>query len=293
VKTLFAFFVFAVLGLTSQIGEVASWVLPADPAKIVGPIHFVGTRGLGVYLITTPKDGHILLFGGLPISKGMIEENIRELGFEPEDIEIILTCHAHFDHVGTHAHFQKLSGAKVMMMAPEVELLSSGGETDFHYGSKSLMHFDRVTTDRVLQDGDTVTLGDVTMTAHWTPGHTKGGTTWSMKVVDGGVSYLVVFPDGTSVNPGYRLVKDPSYPRIADDYRRTFDVLEKLEPDIWLHSHTSFFDFSGKRARVDEEGVKAWVDPQGYRAFVAEKRKTFEEQVAAEEREIDDKGGTP
>jgi metallo-beta-lactamase class B len=291
VKTLLALCTLAACTLASQIGEVASWPLPADPTKIVGPIHFVGTRGLGVYLITTPK-GHILLFGALPVSAGLIEENIRERGFKPEDIKIILTCHAHKDHVGTHAHFKALSDARVMMMEPEVALLSSGGTADFHYASDSHMHFSPVTTDRVLQDGDTVTLGDVTMTAHWTPGHTRGGTTWSMYVTQDGVDYFVVFPDGTSVNPGYRLVKDPSYPGIADDYRRTFDVLEKLEPDIWLHSHTSFFDFAGKRGRVGDKGVQAWVDPQGYRKFVAEKRKTFEEQVAAEQRELD-KGGTP
>jgi metallo-beta-lactamase class B len=290
VKILFALCALSLFTLSSMIGEVASWVVPTDPLKIAGPIHFVGTRGLGVYLITTPADGHILLFGALPISSGEVEDNIRELGFKPEEIKIILTCHAHLDHVGTHAHFQKLSRAKVMILEPEVELLASGGASDFHYGSKSLMHFDKVTTDRVLHDGDTVTLGDVTMTAHWTPGHTRGGTTWSMNVVEGGVPYFVVFPDGTSVNPGYRLVKDPSYPGIADDYRRTFDVLEKLEPDIWLHSHTSFFDFAAKRERAAKEGVQSWVDRQGYQNFVAEKRKTFEELVAAEERETD-KGG--
>jgi metallo-beta-lactamase class B len=136
-----------------------------------------------------------------------------------------------------------------------------------------------VKADRVLRNGDTVTLGDVAMTALLTPGHTKGGTTWTMNVVEGGKVYHVVFPDGYSINPGYRLAKNPSYPGIADDYCRTFHVLEMLKPDIWLPSHTSFFDFAGRRARVAQDGIKAWVDPEGYRKFVVGRKHTFESWI--------------
>jgi metallo-beta-lactamase class B len=128
----------------------------------------------------------------------------------------------------------------------------------------------------VIKDGEKVTLGDVTLTAYKTAGHTRGTTTWVTTVADGARRYTVVFPDGTSVNPGYRLVKDPSYPGIAGDYRRTFATLASLEPDIRLTPHTQMFDFDAKRARAGVEGVNAWVDPGGYHTWVEAQRQKFE-----------------
>ena len=128
-----------------------------------------------------------------------------------------------------------------------------------------------VKVDRVLRDGDTIEIGDVQLTAHLTPGHTRGSTTWVANIVDGGKAYMVAFPDGAGFNPGYRLVKNPSYPGIADDYRRTYHVLEMLKPDIWLAQHNEYYDLEGKRARAATEGVKAWIDPEGFRRWVASK----------------------
>ena len=123
----------------------------------------------------------------------------------------------------------------------------------------------------MLRDGDTIEIGDVQLTAHLTPGHTRGSTTWVANIVDGGKAYMVAFPDGVGFNPGYRLVKNPSYPGIADDYRRTYHVLEMLKPDIWLAQHNEYYDLEGKRARAATEGVKAWIDPEGFRRWVASK----------------------
>lgn len=265
----------------SPAAEIRSWYQPAAPFKIAGPIHFVGTRGLGVYLITT-AEGHILLNGAMPNSANLIVESIRKLGFKPTDIKIMLTCHAHIDHVGTHAHFKDLTSAQVAIMAEEVELLESGGKTDFHYANLPTFHFKPVKVDRALRDGDTVKLGDVILTAHHTPGHTKGGTTWSTTITDGGKAHTVIFPDGTSINPGYRLERHPSYPGIADDLRRTLHKHEMMKPDIALHPHTSFFDFEKRRLRAEKEGVKAWVDPEAFRQFTIGRRNIFEKSIDAE-----------
>ena len=167
-------------------------------------------------------------------------------------------------------------------MDSEVDLLQSGGSTDFNYGTIAEFQFEPVKVDRVIHDGEKVTLGDVTLTAHKTAGHTRGTTTWVTSVVDSGRTYTVVFADGTSVNPGYRLVKNPSYPGIADDYKRTFATLAALKPDIWLTPHTEPFAFDAKRARAATEGVSAWVDPDGYRAWVDTQRKKFEAALAKE-----------
>ena len=265
----------------TEMATLSSWYDAVEPMKIVGPIHFVGTRGLAAYLITTP-DGHILLNGAMPRSAPLIEESIRKLGFDPEDIEILLAGHAHVDHVGTHAYFERLSGAEVMMMGAEEQLLESGGEQDFHYAHLEPFRFEPVSVDHVLQDGETIELGGVRMTALLTPGHTQGSTTWVMDVTENDRTYRVVFPEGSAINPGYRIAKHPSYPGIGEAFQSTFRTLHGIEPDIWLASHTSFFDFENKRARSAHAGVVAWVDPEGYHQFLAERQRALEEWTLAE-----------
>lgn len=269
--------------------EMKAWLEPAEPITIVGPIRFVGTLGLCAYFIPTPA-GHILLNGLMPQSAAHLEASIRKLGYRPEDIKILLISQAHIDHVGTLAHMQKLSGARVEVMAADVGLLKSGGKTDYLFASDPRFHFDPVATDRVLKDGDTVELGGVKLTARATPGHTPGTTTWLTTVEDGGRPYAVVFADGMGVNPGTRLVKDPSYPGIADDYRRTFHLLGSLRPDIFLSYHPGFFDFSGKRERAKRDGVQAWVDPDGYRRRIADSQANFESLLAKESGAAPEKG---
>ena len=264
-----------------------AWVGPAEPMHIVGPVYFVGTRGLAAYLITTPA-GHILLDGGMPQNAGDFEASIRRLGFKPEDIKLLLITHAHVDHAGTTAHFKKLSGAKVAVMDRDFEHLKSGGRTDPVYGKAPPFYFPEVTAERVLTDGESVSLGNIKMTARLGAGHAQGATSWITSVQDGRRSYRVVFPCCTGVNPsfgpvqGHRLVVDPSYPGIADDYRRTFEMLAALKPDIWLAAHTEAFDFEGKRARAATEGVRAWVDPGGYRRWLTKEKATFDALVAKE-----------
>jgi metallo-beta-lactamase class B len=263
------------------VATLNSWVEPATPVRIVGPIYFVGSRGLGAYLIATPV-GHILLDGGMPSSAKDLETSIRKLGFKPEDIRILLITHAHIDHAGTTAYFKRLSDAQVAVMARDVDNLRSGGKTDPAYGTVPAFHFPPVKADRVLKDGDTVTLGNVTMTARLTPGHTPGCTTWITSVADGGTNYSVVFPGSSNVNPGTQLVVNPSYHGIADNFRQTFMLLESLKPDIWLAAHTEVFGFEEKRAGATNHGVATWVDPEGYRKYLAASKADFETLVAKE-----------
>jgi metallo-beta-lactamase class B len=262
-------------------GNPKSWSEPTEPFHIAGPIYYVGTRGLGVFLITT-SDGDILIGGAVPGTAPLIEASIRKLGFKPGDIRILLLNHAHSDHAGTLADFKKLTGAKVEVMEGDVELLKSGGSTDYLFAKDARFHFPPVAADKVLNDGDKVSLGDVTLTAHATPGHTPGCTTWVTTVAESGHSYVVVFADGVGINPGTRFVKNPSYPGIADDYRHTFTVLESLHPDIFLTYHAEAFDMPDKSTRATTEAVQAWVDPQGYHTYVAQGKVKFEEDVTKE-----------
>jgi len=258
------------------------WDEPTEPVKIAGPLYFVGTRGLSAWLFAT-TEGLILLNTGTEKSGPLIADSIRKLGFRPEDIKIIINGHGHSDHAGAFAYMKKLSGAQIAVMQEDVPMIEDGGKSDFHYGKDwQVMGQPPVKVDRVLRDGDTVRLGEVVLTAHHTPGHTRGATTWTTTLVDGSKSYVVAFPDGAGFNPGYRVAKNPSYPGIEVDFRTTLHTLEMLRPDIWLGHHTEYFDLEGKRKRVATEGAKAWVDPEGYRQFIAGKRRAFEDEVDLE-----------
>ena len=261
----------------------SDWTTPVAPFKIVGPIHYVGTKDLAAYLIATPA-GHILIDGAVPSMAGSIEQSIRTLGFKPEEIRILLTTQAHFDHVGTLAHFAALSKGSVRIMKGDEGLVADGGASDYLLGKRSEAHFEPVKVDVVLKDGDVIKLGGVSLTAIRTPGHTPGCATYTMSATDGGKTYAVVFPGSTTVNPGTRLVKDPSYPGIADDYRQTFERLASLKPDIFLAAHASFFDLEGKRARMKAEGTEALVDRDGYRRLHAQKREAFEAVIKEQSR---------
>lgn len=261
--------------------EMAPWAQPAPPVHVAGPVYFVGTKGIGVYLITTSA-GNILVDGGLPGSGPAIAASIRKLGFKPEEIRFLLSTHAHVDHAGTLAYFQKLSHARVLAMAPDDKLLASGGKLDYVFADKPGYQFDPVKADQVLKDGDVIGLGGVTLRALHTPGHTRGCTTWTTTIEDHGNYYKVVFPGSTTINPGTRLTHDPSYPGIADDYRTSIETLASLKPDIFLTGHPSQCGLDEKRKRVAKEGATAFVDPDGYRAYVASQKASLDEAVAKE-----------
>lgn len=260
-----------------------NWEEPTEPSKIVGPLYYVGTAGLAWFLLVT-GEGHILLNTGMPESGPAIVESIRKLGFNPADIKIMINGHAHLDHAGAFAYFKELTGAQLAIMEPDVATIEDGGKSDFHYGHDwRIMGQPPVTVDRVLRDGDVVRLGEVTLTAHHTPGHTPGATTWETTLVDGGKPYRVVWPDGACCNPGYRVgAEQGSYAGINADYRRTHHFLEMLKPDIFLGAHAEWFAYEAKRERATSEGVSAWVNPEEYRRFVAKQKRSFEDQVDVE-----------
>lgn len=259
--------------------KALKWEEPAEPVRIVGPIYFVGTKGLGAFLFTT-SEGLILMNTGMPSSGPMIVDSIRKLGFRPEDLKLMINGHAHIDHAGAFAYLKQQFGAQLAVMKDDVAAMESGDTNDFKYAND--FTYPAVKVDRVLRDGDTISMGDVLLTAYHTPGHTRGATTWIANLVVDGKAYVVAFPDGAGFNPGYRLARSPSYPGIADDYRRTHHALEMLKPDIWLAQHNEYYDLEGKRERARTEGVKAWIDPEGYRRFIADKKRAFEDEVDEE-----------
>jgi metallo-beta-lactamase class B len=248
------------------------------PFKIAGNLYYVGSKGLANYLITTPQ-GHILINSDLEENVPLIRASVEKLGFKFTDIKILLISHAHWDHDAASDTIKKLTGAKYMVMEADVSVVESGGKTDFQYGNDATTLYTPTKVDRVLHDGDEVKLGDAVLVAHLTPGHTKGCTTWTMKVREAGKTHNVVIIGSPNVNPGYRLVNNTAYPQIAADYEKMFRVLKSLPCDIFLGAHGNYFDLETKYARLRQGALTAFVDPEGYKKYVADKEQAFKTEL--------------
>jgi metallo-beta-lactamase class B len=254
------------------------WLEPFPPFRIAGNLYYVGSRGLASYLVTTPQ-GHILINSDLEDNVPMIRDSVEKLGFKYTDIRILLISHAHWDHNAGSALIKQQTGAKYMVMSGDVPVVQSGGRKDFHYGTDKATLYTPTQVDRVLRDGDRVELGGATLVARLTAGHTKGCTTWTMTVKDGEKSYEAVIVGSPNVNPGYKLVKNAAYPRIADDYARMFKTLASLPADLFLGAHGAYFDMEAKYARLQKGDTEAFVDREGYRKFVADRSAAFEAEL--------------
>lgn len=271
--------------LAAQGTPASDYLVPFPPHHVIGNVYFVGSKGLGIYLIVTPA-GNILINAGLEESVPLIQQGVQKLGFKFSDIKILLISHAHFDHDAGSAAILRLTGAKYMVMDADVPVVEFGGKADFFYGDGPGALYPPAKVDRVLHDGDRVELGGTVLTAHLTPGHTKGCTTWTMTGEEGGQRYNVVIVGSPNVNAGYQLVNNTRYPLIASDYERMFRVLRSLPCDVFLGAHGSYYGLEGKYAKLQQGGPNPFIDPQGYKRYVDERERTFraelqKQQVAA------------
>ena len=260
-------------------GQEADWTTPLPPYRIAGNLYYVGSKDLASFLIVTPQ-GDILINSSLTSSVPLIKKSVEKLGFKFSDVKILLISHAHWDHEAGSAEVKRLTGAKYMVMDADVPVVESGGRKDFHYGKSPDDWYPPAKVDRVLHDGDEVRLGGTVLVAHLTPGHTKGCTTWTMKVREGGKTYNVVIVGSPNINPGYKLIGDPAYPQMAQDYEKTFRVLKSLPCDIFLGAHGGYYGMLAKYARMKQEGPKVFIDPQGYKDYVADREQAFRAELA-------------
>jgi metallo-beta-lactamase class B len=255
------------------------WMEPFPPFRIAGNLYYVGSRDLASYLIATPE-GNILINSSFEASVPMIKASIEKLGFKFSDTKILLISHAHGDHDAGSAMIKEATGATYMVMAGDVPSVESGGKIDPVYGVRASASYQPTKVDRVLHDRDTVKLGGTVLVAHLTPGHTKGCTTWTMKVTEAGKSYNVVIVGSPNVNKGYPLVKNAAYPNIAQDYERMWRVLKSLPCDIFLGAHGEYFGLEEKYPLLKEGSPNPFVDPSGYRMYIVEKEKAFHAELA-------------
>jgi metallo-beta-lactamase class B len=248
---------------------------PVPPFHIIGNIYYVGASDITSYLIVTPA-GDILLDGGFVETAPQIEANIQKLGFKLKDVKFILNSHAHLDHAGGISEMKHATGAKFVAMDQDVAALTAGTA------------FPAAMPDRVIHDNDTVTVGAVTMTAHLTPGHTRGCTTWTTVARDGVKRYNVVFVGSATVLPNYKLIDLPNapatYPGIQADYEKTFRVLRSLPCDVFLASHGSFYSLVDKRSVMSKNSAQnPFIDPWGYQAYILRAEAAFQKELQNEQ----------
>lgn len=255
--------------------QPAAWMEPFPPHKIAGNLYYVGSKDLASYLIATPE-GHILINSSFEESVPLIRASIEKLGFQFTDVKILLISHAHSDHCAGSAEIIKQTKAQYFVMEQDADAVESGGAKKSRLKA-DYTQFTPAKVDRRLKDGDEVKLGGSTLIAHLTPGHTRGCTTWTMKV-DGLNAVIIGSPN---VNPGYILVGNADYPGISTDYERCFRVLKALPVDLFLGAHGGYYDMNAKHARfLVAGGNNPFIDPEGYHRYVADREKAFLTELA-------------
>lgn len=270
--------------------ENPSWTTPIAPFRIADNLYYVGSQDLASYLIVTSK-GNILINTNLASSPPQIRASVEKLGFHWSDTKILLNSQAHYDHMGGVAEVVRETHAKNMVMEGDASVIETGARTDFLSPSPNILTFAPAPVDRILHDGDTVSLGDVTLTAHKTAGHTRGCTTWTMRShlpgEQAGTMRNIVIVGGVGFWSEYHFIATPghpvSYPGIVQDFQHTFSELRALPCDVFLGAHGGYFDMLTKLKRYPQAGPRVFLDAAGYQKFVADAQENFQKAVTKQE----------
>ena len=257
------------------------WTRPFPGHRVIGNLYAVGTYDLGVFLVTS-AEGHVLINTGVEDSTPMIRKNIEALGFRLEDVKILLTMQAHWDHTAALAEVKEITGAMMWATAGDAPVLEDGGFSDPHFGGK--VWFKPIKVDRIIKNGEVIELGETRLTVVETPGHTRGSVSYTMKVREGSRDYNVVIANMGSINPGKRLAVNPTYPGVAEDFAATFRAQKALPVDVWVAAHGSQYELHTKYKPEQAYNPETFVDPEGYRAAVERHEKLYLEYLASERR---------
>ena len=257
------------------------WTRPFPAHRVIGNLYAVGTYNLGVFLITS-DEGHILINTGLEDSTSPIRENIKSLGFRMEDVKILLTMQAHWDHAAALAEIKEYAGAQMWATAGDAPVLADGGFSDPHFGGKE--SFRPVRVNKIITDGEVLEVGDTRLTVLETPGHTAGSSSYRMQVREDGRDYTVVIANMNTINPGKQFVVDPTYSGVAEDFAETFRKQKAWDVDVWVSAHGSQYGLHDKYEPEQDYSPDTFVDPEGFLAEVERLEKLYLDQIAAERR---------
>ena len=257
------------------------WSRPFPGHRVVGNLYAVGTYDLGVFLITS-DDGHILVNTALEDSVPLIRRNVESLGFRLEDIKILLQMQAHWDHTAALAEIKQITNAQMWATEDDAPVLEDGGFSDPHFGGR--VSFKPVKVDKIIKDGEVIELGDIRLTVIDTPGHTAGSSSYAMTVREEGRDYNVVIANMGTINRGKKLVVDPTYPGVAEDFAKTFRRQKAMQVDVWVAAHGGQYGLHAKYRPGQAYSPDTFVDPEGFRAAVERLEKLYLDQLEAERR---------
>lgn len=267
--------------LTSHLANAqrSNWERPFPGFQIIGNLYGVGTYDLSVFLITT-GEGHILINTGLESSTELIRQNMASLGFDLSDVRILLQQQAHWDHTAALAEIKQLTGAQMWATAKDTRILEDGGFSDPHFGGEQ--SFEPVEVDKILHGGDVIELGDVQLTVHEHPGHTEGSSSYSMVVNENGRDYKVLIANMGTINPGKKMIVDPTYAGVSDDFATTYRRQKAMDVDVWVAAHGSQYNLHDKWQPGQAYDPDTFVDPEGFLAAVERLEDVYLQQLEEE-----------
>ena len=260
----------------------AAWLRSHPPFRVVGNVYGVGGFDLATYLITS-SEGHILINTGIEGSIDDISANIDALGYDIADVKILLSMQSHFDHTADLARIKEETGAKMYATAPDVRVLEDGGFSDPHFGG--LETFRPIKVDRVVRDGEVIELGEIKLSVHYHPGHTEGSSSYGMKVRENGKTYNVLIANMGTINPGKKLLVEPTYPGVSEDFATTYRTQKAMPVDIWVAAHKSQYGFYYKYDRSKPYSPETFVDPEGFVDAVEKLEAIYRVQLQQEAKE--------
>ena len=258
-----------------------NWARPYPGFRIIGNVFGVGGYDLSAFLITS-DEGHILINTGLEDSTNMIRDNMASLGFRIEDIAILLTQQAHWDHTAALAEIKEISGAEMWATLGDAPVLNDGGVSDPHFGGRE--SFAPIQVDKIIRDGEIIELGDIRLKVHVHPGHTEGSSSYSMVVNENNRDYSLLIANMGTINPGKQLTVDPTYPGVAEDFAETYRRQKAMDVDVWVPAHKSQYNFHEKHRAGQVYNPDTFVDPDGFVRAVERLEQAYLDYVADEQR---------
>ena len=255
------------------------WTAPFPGHRVIANLYAVGTYGLGVFLITS-DEGHILINTGLEDSTALIRDNIESVGYRLEDVKILLTMQSHWDHTAALAEIKETTGAEMWATSEDARVLEDGGFSDPHFGGRE--SFRPVSVDKIISDGEVIELGDTRLLVYEHPGHTEGSSSYSMRVRENGRDYDVVIANMGTINSGKKLVIDPTYPGVADDFSETYSRQKAMDVDVWVAAHGGQYGLHDKYKPGQVYSPDTFVDPDGFVTAVERLERLYLELLAEE-----------
>ena len=262
---------------SAQVPE--GWTVPFPGFRIIGNLYGVGTYDLSVFLITS-GEGHILINTGLEGSLPQISKNVDSVGYKLEDVKILLTMQAHWDHVAGLAQIKSLTGAKMLATRKDARVLEDGGLSDAQFGGRKT--FQPVQVDEIISEGSVIELGNIKLKVHEHPGHTEGSSSYSLQITENARSYHVVIANMGTINRGKRLIVKPTYPGVAEDFESTYRRQKAMSVDVWVAAHGSQYDLHNKYKIGQTYDPNTFVDPEGFIETIERLEEKYLNQVQDE-----------